>query len=58
MRSLVNKKPDRMSVDCDFEDEIGRRRPGLEGRADNAVMVGVDQCLVQIKHQHLLGHHR
>ena len=52
MRPLVNEEPDRMPVDRDFEDEV-RRRARLHGLPDDAVVVGVDQGLVQVQHQHL-----
>ena len=56
MRSLVNKKSHRMFVNCHFQYEVGRSA-GLDTGPEHAVMVGVDQGLVKIQHQHLLPDH-
>ena len=55
MGSLVNEEPDRVSVDGDFEDEI-RRRAGLYCLPENAIVVAVDQRLVQVQHKRLAFH--
>ena len=52
MRSLVNKEFHRMIVDVHLEDEVGKSA-GLDLAPHDAVVVGVDQGLVQVKHQHL-----
>ena len=52
MRSLVNKEFHRMIVDVHFEDEVGKSA-GLDLAPHDAVVVGVDQGLVQVEHQHL-----
>lgn len=52
VRSLVHEEPDRMPVDGDLEDEVGRRA-GLHGLADDSVVVGVDQRLVEVEDQDL-----
>ena len=56
MRSLVNKKSHRMFVNCHFQYEVGRSA-GLDTGPEHAVMVGVDQGLVKVQHQHLLPDH-
>ena len=52
MRSFVDKEFHRMIVDVHFEDEVGKSA-GLDLAPHDAVVVGVDQGLVQVKHQHL-----
>ena len=52
MRSLVNKELHRMIVDVHLEDEVGKSA-GLDLAPHDAVVVGVDQGLVQVEHQHL-----
>ena len=52
MRSLVNKEFHRMIVDVHLEDEVGKSA-GLDLAPHDAVVVGVDQGLVQVEHQHL-----
>ncbi len=39
------------------EDEVGRRA-GFHHRTDDAVVVGVNQCLIEIQHQNLPTNHR
>ena len=56
MRSLVNKELHRMIVDVHLEDEVGKSA-GLDLAPHDAVVVGVDQGLVQVEHQHLLPGH-
>ena len=56
MRSLVDKEFHRMIVDVHFEDEVGKSA-GLDLAPHDAVVVGVDQGLVQVQHQHLLSDH-
>ena len=52
MRPLVNKKSHWMFIDGHFKYEV-RRGAGLNAGPEHAVVVGVDQGLVQVQHQHL-----
>ena len=56
MRPLVNKKSHWMFIDGHFKYEV-RRGAGLNAGPEHAVVVGVDQGLVQVQHQHLLSDH-
>lgn len=55
MWSLVDEEPDWVSLDGDFEHKVGRR-PWLHHLAYDAIVVRVDQRLIQVKHQHLALH--
>lgn len=50
VRPLVDKEPDRVPVDGHLQDEVWRRSR-LDGLPEDAVVMGVDQGLVQVKHQ-------
>ena len=52
MRSLVNQKSDWMIVNGDSKYEV-RREAGVLAGPEQARVAGVDQGLVQVKHQHL-----
>ena len=48
----MHEEPDRMPVDGDLEDKV-RGRARLDCLTDDPVVVGVDQGLVEVKHQDL-----
>ena len=56
MRSLVHEEPDRMSVYGHLQYKVWRRA-WLHCLSYYAIVVGVDQGLVQVQHQCLLPHH-
>lgn len=50
MRPLVHEKPHRVPVDDDFEHKV-RRRAGPHGLPHDAVVVWMDQRLIQVQYQ-------
>ena len=56
MGPLVDEEADRVAVNGDFQDEVWRGS-GLDCGPDHPVVMGVDQRLVQVQHQHLLPDH-
>ena len=48
----MNKEPDRMPVDCHFENEI-RRRARFDRLPKNPIVVAVNQGLVQVEDKRL-----
>ena len=52
VRPLVHEEAHRVAVDRHLEDEVWRRA-GLDGLSQDAVVVRVDQGLVEVQHKHL-----
>ena len=56
MRTLVNKKTNRMSVNCDFQHKI-RWRARFHCLPNNTIMVGVNQSFIQVQYQDFSPYH-
>ena len=56
MWPLVYEEPDWMSVYGHLQDEV-RRGARLDSGPDDTIVMGVNQGLVQVQHQHLLTDH-